>query len=247
MAHRTGQRLEWSAKGRIPRQRERAHRVAVIGAVEGYELAPAGVFARGLERALDRLGAAVGEVHAAEARRQQSGEAPGQRDLRFDHVLAVNHHMQMTAHLGFDRAQHRRMAVAERGDGDSRDEIEVAFAVGGVEPRTLRANDFETERRIRGLREKPAKESGQEFGKGFGWTAHRATKRSSNAPTPWRHSSGGDCISPGAARYDTPILLRCARASESRPGESAIANASSLPAAGSRRPPRSARLRNGVT
>ena len=62
MANRAGQRLERFTERRIPHQRERGHRVAVIRALEGDQACAPGVLFRELQRGLDRLGATVGEI-----------------------------------------------------------------------------------------------------------------------------------------------------------------------------------------
>jgi hypothetical protein len=91
----------------------------MVGAVERDESCTAGVLTRDFERALDSFGAAVGEIDARKAVRQHLGQPRGKLHLSLDHILAVYHHVQMTARLLLDGADHSRMAVAESGHSDS--------------------------------------------------------------------------------------------------------------------------------
>src|SRR5882757_10741366 len=101
----------------------------------------------------------------------------------------------MATRLRFDRCDNVGIPVAEGGNADTRDEIKIAAAVSREQPTSFGARDFKRDRRVRGLREAPAKQVAQ--------FAHRTpTIASSNAPPPCRHSSGGDCISPNFATYE---------------------------------------------
>src|SRR5271155_4266862 len=153
MAHRAGERLEGCSKRRIPDQRERSHRIAMIGALEGDQVGASGMLARGLESALDRLGAAVSKVDAAKAGRQSFGQPCGEARLRLDDVFAVNHYVEMAAGLCGECRKYGRIAVAQGAHADAGDKVEIAAAVSGVNPRTLRVIDFETDRRVGSLRE----------------------------------------------------------------------------------------------
>ena len=64
MTNRSRQGLEGCAKRGISHKRERRHRVAVIRAVERNHTGAPEMLLRELERGLDRLGAAVGEIDA---------------------------------------------------------------------------------------------------------------------------------------------------------------------------------------
>src|SRR6202158_100914 len=114
MEHRPHKVAEWRAERGIPRECERAHRVAVICAVERHESTATGEFARGLERAFNRLRTAIGKIHAREFRRQQFGPATRKSNLALDYVLAINHDVQMPPRLRLDRGDHFAMPMAER-------------------------------------------------------------------------------------------------------------------------------------
>src|SRR5581483_5196949 len=104
----------------------------------------------------------------------------------------------MAARLPRDRFEHRRMAVAQGGHADARDQIEIAAPVPGIEPGTLRARDFQADRQRRSLSQMAKKSLAQ--------LAHRAASRniSMKASPPCGQSSGGDCICPGSQTYQTP-------------------------------------------
>jgi hypothetical protein len=106
----------------------------MISAVKCDETRTPGAFLRELQRGLDRLRTTVGEVNARQIARQHLAQSRGQLDLRLDDVFAINHHVQMTARLIINRAQDRGMAVAESGNPDSGDEIQVAAAIDAVQP-----------------------------------------------------------------------------------------------------------------
>src|SRR5580704_13768921 len=240
MRHRSGERAERLAHRAIPCQRQRAHRVTVIRAVERDEARSAGKLARDFQRALDRLSPAVGEIHALERRREQLDEPPRQLHLALDHILAVHHDVQMASRLRCDRVEHFGISVAERGHSDTRDEIEITASVRRDQPRALGAQYFQAERRVGSLRQVLAEEIPQ--------LAHRRlTIRSRNAPPPWRQSSGGDCISPGAHTYGIPSVASVARISAASDSSPATATASIRPATLSTRSRNSARLRTAVT
>ena len=127
------ERPERLALRRLAGHRQRAHRAPVERALERDEPRPAGRLARVLERRLDRLGAGVAEerLRAAEA----VGQPPGERchRLRPVEVRRVPEPVELLVR-GRER---RRMAVAERDDGDAGDEVEVALARVGDEPGAL--------------------------------------------------------------------------------------------------------------
>src|ERR1700682_436497 len=177
MEHRAHKCAEWRAERGIPGECERAHRVAVICAVERHESTATGEFARGLERTFNRLRTTIGKIHAREFRRQQFAQAARKSNLALDYVLAINHDVQMAARLRLDRGDHFAMPMAERRDADTCDEIQIAPPVSSCQPRAFRARDLEPKRRVRSLRQ-TAPEYFTEF-------AHRdATIRSRNAPPP---------------------------------------------------------------
>src|SRR5208283_1536758 len=240
MPHGSGKRAERLAHRAISCERERAHRVTVIGAVKPDEARTAGKLARDFQRALDRLGTAIREIHALERRRQQLDEPPRQLHLALDHVLAVHHDVQMAPRLRCDSVEHFGIAVAECGHSDAGDEIEVTASVRRDQPRTLGARYFEAERCVGSLRQVLAEE--------FAQLAHRRfTIRSRNAPPPWRQSSGGDCISPGAHTYGIPIVPSVARISAASDSSPATAIASIRPSTLSTQLRTSTRLRTAVT
>src|SRR5260370_36255491 len=177
MRHRPHKCAERRAEHRIPGERERAHRVAVICAVERSESGTAGAFARGLERTNNRLSTAIGKVHARKFRREQFSRPTRKSNLALDYVLAINHNVQMPPRLRLDRSDHFRMPMAERRDADSRNEIQIAPPVGSYQPRAFSARNLASERRVRSLCETPPKH--------FTEFTHRdATIMSMNAPLP---------------------------------------------------------------
>src|ERR1700735_2701288 len=240
MRHGGGGRAERLAHRAISPQRECAHRVAVIGAVKRDEARTAGKLARDFQSALDRLGSAVGEIDTLEWRRKQLDEPPRQLHLALDHILAVHHDVQMASRLRRNRVEHFGISVAERGHSDAGDEIEIPASVRRDQPRALGVRNFQAERRVGSLRQVLTEE--------IAVLAHRRfTIRSRNAPPPWRQSSGGDCISPGAHTYGIPILSGVARIPAASDSSPATAIASIRPATLSMRSRNSARLRTAVT
>src|ERR1019366_5797335 len=151
-----------------------------------------------LQRTFDSFCPAVGEIHALERSREKLGEPSRQHNLALDHILAVHHDVQMASRLLPDRGEHLGMPVAEGRDADPRDEIEIAPPVRRDQPRTVGARYLHPDRCVGSLRQILAEEIAK--------LTHRApTIISKNRPPPWRQSSGGDCISPGAHTYGIPI------------------------------------------
>src|SRR5207244_2204137 len=118
-------RLEGRPVDGVAADRERAERVAVEAALEGDEPAPARVLARGLEGALDRLGAARGEVHDLERRAEERREALREAYLRLEDELAVDHRMEVALGLGADRGDNRGMRVSDVRDPHAGEEVQV--------------------------------------------------------------------------------------------------------------------------
>src|SRR5208282_6133501 len=157
-----------------------------------------GELARHLQRTFDRFCPTVGKIHALERSREKLGEPSRQPDLALDHVLAVHHDVQMASRLLRDRGQHLGMSMPEGRDANPRDEIEIAPSVRRDQPRTLGARYLQPDRCVGSLRQILAEEIAE--------LTHRAPIIvSMNPPPPWRQSSGGDCISPGAHTYGIPI------------------------------------------
>src|SRR5579875_2762583 len=149
----SGQRLKWRAKSGIAGQRQRTHRIAVIGAVEGDEGTPTGMFARGFQRSLNRFRAAAGEIDLLQSGGKQSDQTARELHLRIEDVFPVDHHMQVALGLAADGGENFGVGVATIGNTDSRYEIEVAFAVARNKPRAFGPFDFETDRVRRSLGE----------------------------------------------------------------------------------------------
>ena len=128
--------------------RDRADRVAVVGAGEGDELGPllaaalAPVLERHLERDLDRGRARLGVEDAVEARRrdldQPAGELGGARMGEPEH-RRVRDPPELVAHGGVDR----RVAVAVDVAPQRRDAVDVAVAVGVDQVGALGALDHQ--------------------------------------------------------------------------------------------------------
>src|ERR1700722_7586153 len=110
----------------------------------------------------------------------------------------------MTTRLLIDRAQDRGMRMAERRDSNSGNEIEIAAAIGTVEPRALGARNFQPDRRIGSLRQMAREKT-------FEITHFGFEMKSKNAPPPCGHISGGDCIDPGSHTYVTPAPASASR------------------------------------
>src|SRR5205085_1290012 len=119
--------------------RERRERTAVERALEGDDAVTLGTavdgveLARGLDRAFHRLRAGILEKHVV-------GKALLAQPVR--ELLLLGNPKQVgdvdrLMGLRGDRVRDLRMRVAERIDGNARGEVEIARAVGGVEPHTL--------------------------------------------------------------------------------------------------------------
>ena len=131
---------------------DRAERAAVEGAGEGDQLVLVGpavmvvVAARGLDRALDRLGAAVGE---------EDGVGEGEVDQPLRERLALRRAVEVGdvdqgRRLVLDRLGQVRMAVAEQVDGDAAGEVEIFLALLAVEIDPLPAHRPHRRARIDG-------------------------------------------------------------------------------------------------
>ena len=120
---------------------DRGDRPAMEGALEGDDADALGLAsgvemaARGLDRALDRLGARIGEEDpVGEGRRAQAlGET------RLSRNLVEVRGVPQPAGLRGQRRDQVRMGVAERVDGDAAAEIEIGLAGGVIEPGALAA------------------------------------------------------------------------------------------------------------
>ena len=128
------QRVEHVGAEAVVADRERADRVAVVGAAEREERRAAGdaavvpVLERDLERLLDRRRA----VARVEEVRIVDGHDAGQRLRQLDHdPVAVAEHRRVRAEreLAHDRVVELGHVVAERRDPQRRDRVEVALPV----------------------------------------------------------------------------------------------------------------------
>jgi hypothetical protein len=100
---------------------------------------------RELDRALDRLGAAVGEERLAAERRPGEPLREPQRRLG---VVEVRRVPEAPGLLAQDLDE-PRVAVPELGDGDAREEVEVLLAVGVPQARPLAAHERDGLARVR--------------------------------------------------------------------------------------------------
>src|ERR1700741_4951610 len=98
----------------------------MIGAIECNKSGPSGIFPRRFEGALNCLGATVGEIDASQCGRQHMRQLGRQRRLALQHILAINHYMQMAPELTVDRGDYCRMAMTERRHAYPGDQVEVA-------------------------------------------------------------------------------------------------------------------------
>ncbi len=132
--HREAQRVEHVGAEAVVADRQRADRVAVVGAAEREERRAPGraavvpVLERDLERLLDRRRA----VARVEEVRVVDGHDARQRLRELDHdPVAVAEHRRVRAQreLADDRVVELGHVMAERGDPQRRDRVEVALAV----------------------------------------------------------------------------------------------------------------------
>ena len=146
------QRLEPVTHLRLIGRRDRAHRAAVKGVVEGDQRRALRISVRvvipprGLDRALDRFGARIGEEHRV-------GKAvvddPLRELLALRRAVQVRHVHQRRGLLG-DRLDQFGMAVAERVDRDAGREIEILFALLAIEVAALTSHRAHAATRVHG-------------------------------------------------------------------------------------------------
>ena len=133
--HRPEQRRERRPVMLVVRHRQRAQRAAGEPALDRDEPGSLGralrvpVAARELEARLDRFGAAVAEERAREARELRQPR----RRLGLKRVVVQVRRVQQRRRLVGDRGREPGMRVAERGDADAGDEVEVLAAVDVVQ------------------------------------------------------------------------------------------------------------------
>ena len=111
------------------RERQGAHGAAVEPALEGDDPGPMRVVAGQLDRALDRLGARVGEEDARLLReRRDAGQAL--HELQVARLVEVGRgDVDEPLRLLLDRRDHLRVRVAGRAHRDARGEVEESVAV----------------------------------------------------------------------------------------------------------------------
>ena len=120
-------------------ERDRTCGRAVVAAVRGEHLVPAGVQPRHADRVLVGLRAAVGEEHHVEIAGRTLGDEP--RRLAADVDRERGRHGAEPRRLLLDRGDHPRVLVAEVEVDELRREVEVPVAVGIPEVRTLAAGN----------------------------------------------------------------------------------------------------------
>ena len=118
---------------------------AVVAAPAADEPGAAGDAFGQLHCGLDRLGAAVHEVHGVQRGRQQAGEAFREAHLRLLDELTVRDHVQVAVALGLDRLHDPGMPVAHVGDGQAGHQVEVAPTVPRGEVAALGMDDVQGE------------------------------------------------------------------------------------------------------
>ena len=104
------------------------------------------VAARELQRRLVRLGARIAEEHAVGERRVDQPLRQPQRRLVGEPVR----HVPQRARLLVERADHRRVAMPERGHGDAAREVDVHAALLVPHARALAAHRHERRGRVAG-------------------------------------------------------------------------------------------------
>jgi hypothetical protein len=131
--------LEGGLLGGLAGGGQRGQGAAVEGVVEGHDAVAVGpvvglpVASGQLDGRLVGGGPAVGEEDPVEP--GASGEGLG----KFDHRLGVEEvrHVHQSAHLVVDGGGDRRVGVADRGDGESGEKVQVALACLVDQPRAL--------------------------------------------------------------------------------------------------------------
>ena len=66
--------------------------------------------------------------------------------MRSENVFAVDHDVGVASTLPSDRGGYVGMRVADRGDSDAREKVEMALAVARMDPGSLRSVDVEAAR-----------------------------------------------------------------------------------------------------
>ena len=124
---------------RVARERDRAGRRPVVGAVARDHLVPARVPARQLDRVLVRLRAAVREERHLQVARRHLRQHPAELRAR----LGRHRRADRAEPLGLllDRGDHLRMPVADRDVDELGGEVEVALALVVPEVAPLGARD----------------------------------------------------------------------------------------------------------
>ena len=180
------------------RRRDRAVAAAVEGALEGDDPVPlrlAGVvevLARHLDRALDRLGARVGDEHrVGEGRRDQP---LGQRLLVRDAVEVRG--VPELPRLRLERRDERRVGVAEERHRDAGAEVEIALAALLGQPGALALDEGERRARV-------GREDGRDHGR-------RSSTPAQTERAPRRPRASGRPTVVAASRRGLSIRSRCA-------------------------------------
>ncbi len=178
VAEPLGQRLERLVLGRLARGVQGGQGAAVEGAVGADDLVlpVAAPLAGELQRGLVGLGAGVGEEDLAAA-----AQEPVERGRQRAVVLVGEQvrDVHQLAGLPSERVGHLRVGVAERGDGQAPQEVEVAPAVGVVQLRAAPVHELDRGRRI-GAHEGAVGEGGRVL-------RHRGRPRARwrRRPPPW--------------------------------------------------------------
>ena len=144
------QRLERAAVVVVPGHRQRAERAPGEGVIEGHELgarlaARVPVAARELQAGLVGFAAAVAEEGAAQAR--GAGQAIG--ELPLQRVEEQVRRVGQLARLRADGVGDAGAAVAERGDADARQQIQVGAALGVEQADAFAADERHRETAVR--------------------------------------------------------------------------------------------------
>src|SRR5690606_11450323 len=143
------------------RDGQRAVRVTVERALEGYDSMPSGRLLGQLERTFVGFGTGVGKIGDLVLGRQSGGEERRKLDLRpLDH-LAVDHHVEMAIDLAMDDLVDGRVPVSWGRGGTTADEVDNPSPVGSADEWSFGAVDHEAQRVVARPGNVSAKEIGE--------------------------------------------------------------------------------------
>ena len=165
------------------------------------------VAARELQRGLVRLRTGVGEEDALGERVVDEALGEAQRRLAGQPVR----HVPQRARLVGDRADHRRMAVTERGDGDAAGEVDVHACRSGPRRASLRRAPERT------AQARSTAPSIRRTSRASPAASRRSTGRRRRRAARWRRRAPA-CRRRGCSCAGLQVVIRMPRAQPRRPG-----------------------------